>query len=126
MAISAKKLAGLVDQYYTARQNRLAEAKKVEKLEDAEKALKAKILTALQDQKTKTVGGSIATAEVVYKKFPVISDKELFEKFAKKKGNEDLIKHTKNDAAIKARWENDVVIPGIKSEEVVSLSITKV
>ena len=125
MALSTKQLSALADKYYLKRQQRLAEQKKVDALEEDEKRMRDTIMGELKAQKAQTVGGKVGCAELKFKKFPVISDQAAFDKYAKKKGNEDLIKHTMNATAVKERWENGVVIPGVKAEEVVTLSITK-
>ena len=125
MALSTKQLSALVDKHYLKHQQRLAEQKKVDALEKQEKEMRDSIMGELKAQKTQTVGGKVGRAELKFKKFPVVTDSAAFEKFAKKKGNEDLIKHTPNPTAIKDRWENDVQVPGVKAEEVVTLSITK-
>lgn len=126
MATSLKKITKMVDEYDVTRETRLAEQRKVDKIEEKEKKLKTEIMAALQAQKSQGVTGSRKRAELVKKKFPSVTDQAALDKFSKRKGNEDIIKHTLNAAAVKERWENGEVIPGVKAEEVISLSLTKV
>ena len=128
-AIVAPKLptnvAECIDAYYTARQARLDAAKALEPLVTEERVLKEHIVELLHKNQLQGAMGKTASAEIVRKRFPQVTDWDALNKFAKKKGNDDLLKVSLNPAAVQARWADNVDVPGVGFFEDEQLSIHK-
>lgn len=126
MALSAKKIANLVDAYYRAREVRRAEQRKVDALKEKETKVWHELKDALINADIKGVAGVQATVELLTKQKPVVTDEDKLHKFIIKNDAWDLLQKTIVASAAKARWEDNLVIPGLKSEPYLDLSIGKV
>lgn len=120
-----KSLAACADLYYKTKQERLAIEKSTEGLREQERTLREHLINSLPKSDASGVAGKVCRVQVVVKPIPKLDDEKKFAKFASKKGNEDLMKHSMNAAAVKERWENGIVVPGIERFNVVDLSVNK-
>jgi hypothetical protein len=120
-----KHLAQVADLYYTTRAKRLDAEKVAKKIEEDEKALKEYLINNLPKSQAGGIAGKICRVEIKKTPVPIIADEKKFYKFAARKGNEDLLKHSLNVAAIRERWDEKKVIPGIETFNQVGLSYSK-
>ena len=120
-----KALAACADLYYETRQRRLEIEKSTADLREQERILKEHLIQSLPKSKAQGIAGKVCRVQVVVKPVPQVADLASFTAFAKRKGNEDLMKHSMNPAAVKERWENGVAVPGIERFNVVDLSFNK-
>lgn len=120
-----KTLAGCADALYQTKKDRLAAQKEIEPLAQFEKDLKEYLINNLPKSEARGVSGQQANAKIVTKDIPRVEDEKAFMAFAKKKGNEDLVKIVPNMEAIQERWEAKKTVPGVKAFTVVTVSSTK-
>jgi hypothetical protein len=120
-----KSLAVCADLYYQTRQKRLAIEKSTEDLREQERILKEHLIQSLPKSQAQGIAGKVCRVQVVVKPIPKVGDPKAFAAFCKRKGNEDLMSHSMNPSAVKVRWENGVVVPGIERFNVVDLSFNK-
>ena len=121
-----KTLAQAADQLYTTKHDRLAAEKEfVKPLVEFEKELKNYLIDNLPKSEANGISGKVANAKIVNKEVPTIEDEAAFMRFAKKKGNEDLLVVKPNMEAILERWDAGKAIPGVGKFTVVTVSSTK-
>lgn len=120
-----KSLAAAADALYTTKQERLAAQKEIAPLSEFEKALKEHLINNLPKSQAEGISGQTANAKIVRKEIPFIEDEKKVLAFAKKAGNEDLIKISVNMEAVQARWDEGKVVPGVGKHTVVTVSSTK-
>ena len=120
-----KSLAGAADALYDTKQQRLAAQNDIKPLADFEKELKDYLINNLPKSQAEGISGKSANAKIVRKEIPYIEDEKKVLAFAKKPGNEDLIKVSINMEAVQARWEDKKTIPGVGKHTVVTVSSTK-
>jgi len=120
-----KTLAGAADALYETKKQRLAAQNEIKPLAEFETALKEHLIQNLPKSEANGAIGKVAKAQVVKKDIPRIEDEKKFMAFAKKKGNEDLLKIVPNMEAIQERWEAKKAVPGVGSFTVVTISSTK-
>jgi len=98
---------------------------KLEPLREDLKALEAKLLNALVDsgmQAVRTKGG--ATYAVTRRTITELYDADAFFGWVAKRKAWDLIPRRCNVEGARLRWEDGVIIPGVRPGEVSRLSIT--
>jgi hypothetical protein len=120
-----KTLAGAADALYTTRADRLAAQNQIKPLTEFEKLLREHIIENLPKSQANGISGKVAKAEIVKRDVPQITDEAKFLAYAKKKGNEDLVKIVPNMEAIQARWDNNKVVPGVGTYTIITVSSTK-
>lgn len=120
-----KSLAGCADALYDTKQQRLAAQHEIKPLVDFEKELKDYLINNLPKSQAEGISGKSANAKIVRKEIPFIEDEKKVLVFAKKPGNEDLIKVSVNMEAVEARWNDGKTIPGVGKHTVVTVSSTK-
>lgn len=127
-----RNLAVVADQYKEARDARLKKEKEAAKLKEKEAELYQYLIDNLPASKAGGIQGSIARVEIVFKEVPVfdgeddgdvVASRDKFFKFAKRKGNEDLVSEQMNQKAIKERWEAGKEVPGIVRFKMKRLSL---
>jgi hypothetical protein len=90
-----------------------------------EQPLKLHLIENLPLSNAKGVTGSVANATIKKESTWRVEDEAAFLKFAKRKGNEDLLKTVPNKEAIEERWEQGKKIPGVVEFEFKKVSLTK-
>lgn len=120
-----KSLAGAADALYITKQRRLAAQKEIAPLSEFEKELKEYLINNLPKSQAEGISGKVASAKIVRKEIPYIEDESKVLAFAKKPGNEDLIKISINMEAVELRWNEGKTVPGVGKHTVVTVSSTK-
>ena len=119
------KLAEVADLYYTTRDRRLAMEKEAESVKAEEAQLREHLINNLPKSQAGGIAGKLARVEIKKRDVPKLADEKKFMKFAKKPGNEDLVKETMVVSAVQQRWEAGKAIPGVETFTIVSLSVSK-
>jgi len=119
-------LAQCADLYYKTRAKRLLEQKKLKPLQELEAALSRHLVNNLPKSKASGIAGKVARAQVKSRYVPVLNDEEALMRFAKRRGNDDLIKHSLVASAVEARWEAGKQVPGVGRFKVISVSVTSI
>lgn len=120
-----KSLAACADALYETKQQRLAAQNEIKPLAAFETELKDYLINNLPKSQAEGISGRAANAKIVRKEIPKIEDEKKVLAFARKPGNEDLIKVSINMEAVQARWDAGKKVPGVGSFTVVTVSSTK-
>lgn len=121
-----KTLAGCADLLYTTRQARLEMDKQVEAMKARETELRQHLIDNLPVSEATGVAGKVARATIVTKDEPDVQDWDATWEYIRKTKSYDLIQKRISPAAVKERWENNKVVPGIGHRTVKSVSLNKV
>ena len=120
------ELATVIDLYNHARATRLASQKVVDDMETTEKKLKADLIAALKEGELTAAGGKTAIAKLVIKNEPALKSIDDLYRHIRDTGEFDLLYRRVNNTAVKARWDLGVVVPGVESYPVESLSLSQI
>jgi hypothetical protein len=120
------ELATAIDLYNAARNARLAQQKIVDGMEVIENQQKAEVIAALKSGELTAAGGKTAIAKLVIKNEPAVKDWEATYAYIHEHKYWDLLYRRVNAAAVKARWDLGVVVPGVESYPVESLSLSQI
>jgi hypothetical protein len=118
------ELAKLAESLWKAQQKVKIAKTKVDALKESADALEAELQHAMIAAKLESVASKHATCSLKRTEIATITDDRAFFAFASKKANWDLLYKRANNAACKARWEDDVVVPGVEKATRVDLSVT--
>lgn len=121
-----KSLSACVDKYDELKERRLAIQKQAQEVAEEESAYRQHLIDNISKSDAAGVIGKAKRAVVLVEPVPTIEDEVKFMKFARKKGNEDLVVERPNMKAISDRWEAGKVIPGVGKFNVVKLSLKKI
>lgn len=121
-----KTMGACADRLYELREKRLGEQKKVDVIEEEEKALKEHLIQNLPKSEASGVAGKVARVTVVTKVIPQVEDWDKFYAHIKKKGEFDLMQRRVSDTAVKERWDAGKQVPGVKTFNALTVSINKV
>lgn len=120
------KLGACADLLYKLREKRLEEQKKVDLIEEEEKALKEHLIQTLPKSEANGVAGKVARVSIVGKAVPRVADWDKFYKHIKKTGAFELMQRRVSDTAVQERWDAGKPVPGVESFNVTTVSINKV
>lgn len=123
--MDATDLARLADDYYRAREARLALDKEVAKLEEVEKTLKATLLSYMQSADVSATGGQECVITLKTKATPTVKDWATTYEYIKAHDAFDLLQRRLNGAACELRREDGLEIPGVEWSPVATLSVSK-
>jgi hypothetical protein len=121
--MTPEEMGQLADQYFAARNVRLAEQRKVDKLEEAEKALKGDLMAVMTENSLTAIGGKTVEVSIVTKNEPAVENWNLLWEYIQKTGEFDLLYKRVNSAAVKERWEDKKEVPGVQAFPALSLSM---
>lgn len=124
--MDAKSLAALADQYFHAREERLAMGKELAKLEGVERELKYKLLAYCEQEEVSAIGGSVCMVKYKCTNEPHVTDWEALHSYIIENDAWDLMQKRVGAGAVKLRWAEDLEIPGISPYPVGKLSVSKV
>ena len=114
-----------IDKLYALRAERLALNKKVDALKAQEAVLRQNIISRLQANGLDSGRGSDATASITKEVACNINDWPAFAAYVLETNSLDLLQKRVSMAAIKARWEDEVEVPGTCKVELPDLSLVK-
>lgn len=120
-----KNLGSCIDLLFEMREERIKLQRLAEEMSKKETELNEHILQAFSKTDLEGARGKLATCSIKRSKVPTVDDWEKFYKYVQKNGAFDLLQRRVSAEACRARWEQDVVIPGVKTFDVIKLSLTK-
>jgi hypothetical protein len=106
-------LQELIDEWGATRVQRLAEQKKVDRLEETEKKLKALVIAKMVKAKQTSTGAQKYGANYSKKNKPVAGDWSKIYAYIRENNEFDLLQKRLMESAIQARWDDKIEIPGI-------------
>ena len=106
------------------RQIEKAEAR-LKPLADEEAALREHMIGAFAKTDLNGARGSGISVAVVTSAKPRVGDWDAFLRFAKRRGNDDLLQHSVSTPAWRERVEAGVAVPGVEAFHHVSLRVTR-
>lgn len=121
-----ESLALCADLLYTTREERLKIDKVVEELKSREAQLREHLINNLPKSDASGVSGAVASATIKQKEEPVVEDWDSLYKYISRHKAWDLLQRRVSGPAVKARWEDKKVVPGVGMIIVPSISLTKV
>lgn len=123
---TASELAATADAWFNTRAKRLAADKVSAALKIDESALEAELIDQMLKSQISAVGGKdVITYLPAPTLEPVKKDWGKFWAYVMETGDSSLIEQRVGRAAIKERWANGEVIPGVESYPVYKLSRSK-
>jgi len=122
-----KQLGAVADRLYTVKNTRLDAEKHIAALQALEVQLKNFLIDNLPKSMADGVTGKLVNATITKRPVPTVVDMEKFLAYCRKKQNADMLKVTYAPVldAVRARWDDNVAVPGIDKFNVVSVSLTK-
>ena len=125
MSTSLQEAAVLADKYGQAREERLAEQRKVDKIKNGENQLKAQLMAKLEEAGVSTVGGKAFAVSLKITDEPTVTDWDKVYAFITEHDAFDLIQRRLSPPAVRLRWEDEITIPGVATFPVAKLSLSK-
>jgi hypothetical protein len=123
--MTPEQLSELVDKFYEARELRLEADRKAAVLKKAETEFKDQLIRELTAQKVTSLGGQLARVTLQQKQKPIVTGWADLYVFIKTHDAFDLLQRRLTETAVKARWEDGIVIPGVDVFPVTDLSVAK-
>jgi hypothetical protein len=120
-----KTMGACADLLYSLREDRLALEKEADAISKNESLLRDHIINSLPKDDSTGTRGKIAQVTISTKVKPSPRDWSLIWKFIIKNKAYDLLQHRCNEAAVAARWEEGIEIPGMDKYNAVTVSCTK-
>lgn len=108
-----KSSAAAADLWYAIREHRLEEQKRVDKIKEAESMLRQHLIDTIPKSDATGAVGKRVQVQIIQKEVLAVQDADALEKFARRKGNEDLMVLRPNQKAIADRVENGKAVPGV-------------
>ena len=119
-----KSLAACADLLHEVRTRRLEAQRVADAIEDEEKALKAYIIKSMPKDST-GISGKLARVTIVPTIVVQVLDWPALYRYITKNDAFDLLQRRVSDKAVKDRWEQKKVIPGVGPFPVDTLSINQ-
>jgi hypothetical protein len=123
--VTTRQLSEAADKLYETKTKRLALQKQVDELKHEEKELTDFLVNNLSKADTTGVSGKTATAKVVTKDIPIVTDWDAFYNYVHANRAFELLQRRLGSPAVKERWESGETIAGVGTFTDVSISITR-
>lgn len=120
-----RTLGACADRLYELKALKAQANKAVAAIEAEESFLKEHLINKLPKDDASGVAGRVARVTVMTKLVPSITDFPKLLAFALKTKAYDLVQHRANGAAIQARWDAKVQVPGVDAFRAVTVSLNK-
>jgi hypothetical protein len=117
-------LPDLIDQYITARAERLMLDKQVEQMKEHEELLKKAIIAKYQEQGLTLLGSNLGVVKLTEADEPVAQDWVAVWDYIKENNAFELLHKRLTNTAVKERWETGEEIPGVGKQKVYRLSVS--
>jgi len=119
------KLNELIDEWLKLRDERAALARQDRALAEQISQLQAKIMDVMDAVGTSAAKSPHGTVAMVQKNQPTVTDWQAFYEYVATNDAFDLLQRRLSPPAFRARWDDDVEIPGTTSIPIWSLSLRK-
>lgn len=120
-----QQITAIIDEYYLLREKRLEVDRESERLQEAERELKAQIIQYMEQERAGTVGGMLATVKLKITPKPTAKNWEEIWQWVKVNDAPDIYYRRLNEAALKERQEHGVNVPGVEWFPVATISVSK-
>ena len=121
---TAADLADMAQRLWKNQQKLKAAKLKLAPQEEAIKALEAELQHAMIANKLESVASKNATISLKRTEFAEVTDFRAVQKYVVKNDAWDLIRKQVNVGAARARWDDNLTIPGVEKGVRVDLSVT--
>ena len=125
MKIEEMDLGSCIDALYTKRAERLAAEKVVKDMKSVELVLRVRIKDLLDAVSLEMGAGKLATTSIHRSTEPTVVDWPAVYAFIKENDAFDMLQKRLSPTAVKDRWDEDIVVPGIDKFNTWDLSLTK-
>jgi acetyl-CoA carboxylase alpha subunit len=123
--MTLENLSAKVDLFYATREQRLLMQRQVDRIQEQESKLKEELIRELQASKVSSIGGTLARVTIQEKIKPIAQDWAKVHAYMKENDAFDLMQRRLTEAAVKSRWEDGIIIPGVDRFIVFDLSVAK-
>lgn len=120
-----KDLSAMVDAFYETRDKRLEADRVAEKLKKEETNLKAAIISALNINEVGSIGGTLCRVTLKRDDKPVCEDWPALYAYIRERNEFDLLHKRITEGAVKLRWEEGIVLPGVVKFPLLDLTVSK-
>lgn len=119
------KLGKLIDDLHEARQTRLAAQRELDALKEDEHAREQRVLAELQKAGLEKAAGQHASVSIKINTVGQVAPDEwgTVHAYIKRTGSFDLLQKRLNNAAVRERVEAGEEIPGVKTVQILDLSV---
>jgi hypothetical protein len=121
-----KSPAACADLLYSTREKRLSLQRELDRMSELESALKEYFIQTLPKSSATGIAGKVARVQIEDKPIPTIEDSERLYAYIKKTGAFDLLQRRLNESAVKERYEDGKVIPGVGIFHAKKVSCTRI
>lgn len=118
-------LGGVVDKLYALREKRLALNRQADEIKEQESALTTRLLQLMAEANTSAARGKLASASRYARQLAKVADVKKFLAFVQKEGDYELATVGARLEACKDRWEAGQQVPGVTSDSIIRISLTK-
>jgi hypothetical protein len=118
-------LGQAIDQLYACRAERLEAEKQIKAMKANELALRVTIKRLLDSVNLESASGTTATTSIQYSTDPVAKDWNEIYAFIIENDAFDMLQRRLSSTAIKDRWDQGIIIPGVEKFDNWDLSLTK-
>lgn len=118
-------LGGCIDALYNLRVERLSAEKVVKGMKSQELALSVRIKELLDAISLEAGSGRLATGSVIHSVEPTAKDWPAIYKFITENDAFDMLQRRLSPLAVKERWDEGIIVPGIEKFDTWDLSLTK-
>jgi predicted nucleic acid-binding Zn-ribbon protein len=118
------EMTALAQNLWKAQQKLKAAKAKLQPQEDAVANLEAQLQAAMIEAKMEAVASKNATVALKRTEFAELTDDKAFFEYVAKNHAWDLVRKQVNVGAARARWDDNIVIPGVQKGVRVALSVT--
>lgn len=118
-------LGGLIDLLYATRVKRLEAEKEIKALKTSEVAYRVRIKQMLDAASLEAGSGKLATTSVCYTTEPTAKDWPSIYSYIVENDAFDMLQRRLSATAVRDRWNEGIIIPGIDKFDSWDLSLTK-
>lgn len=125
--LSAKELGDLLDMHAKFKEARLKIDKESDLLKKVESGAEQLVIRQLRAQEVGAAGGVTITARLAPVKYvPQVADWSKLQAYIAETKDFSLLQKRMSDAAVRERWEDGVILPGVEKFPVYSLSYSRI
>lgn len=126
--LTGTELSALADKYWNTRQERLAADKVAAELKTLESKCEAQLIAEMREQQLTAVGGQRVrlTIPTTPDYVPTVEDWGVFYEHILETKDFSLLEKRVGKAAVKERWGQDEIVPGVTKFPVYKLSKSEV
>jgi len=117
-------LGGLIDQHFKLKAKKTAAQRKVDAVDAEIAALEERVRAIMREAKLDGAKGKAGSAALGMHVYPTLDDYDQFIAHVKKTGHFDLLQRRLAVGAVRERWENDEVVPGVTQYKELKVTFT--